>query len=78
MSYVDEELPRLLHQRLDLPPPNNSYGLYARVIIPAKASSVPPTPTHRMPSLEVQQAREQAHRREMFRLLQTGAIRQQS
>ena len=61
---------------------NNDYmrasSSTSNVAIPAKAPTVPPPPTHRIPPLEVQRAREEARRILQARLRQEDELESES
>ena len=61
---------------------NNDYmrasSSTSNVVIPAKAPTVPPPPTHRIPPLEVQRAREEARRILQARLRQEDELESES
>ena len=81
--YVDDEVQALETTRSAESDHNNAYlraaGSTDAVHIPARAPTVRPPPlTHRVPRLEDQDENMRARQREMFRLFQTGAIRQPS
>ena len=81
LRYVDEEI--WAGVRPAPLPDNNAYlrpsGSSDVVVLPARSPAVPPPPpTHRIPRLEEQDEAFRARQRELFRMYQTGALRQES